>query len=69
MARADHLPVPGASLSYEVSGSGPVLLMVPGGPADSHDFVAIAPLRRRRWRSRVGWAPSRCPSRAATRAS
>src|SRR5215471_11451037 len=39
-----YLTVPGASLYYEVSGSGPVLLMIPGSPADTYDFVRIAPL-------------------------
>jgi pimeloyl-ACP methyl ester carboxylesterase len=32
------LNVPGASLYYEVRGSGPVLLMMPGGPADAASF-------------------------------
>jgi len=36
------LPVPGASLYYEVRGSGPVLLMIPGGPMDADGFVQIA---------------------------
>lgn len=39
-----QLKVPGASLYYEVSGSGPLLLLIPGAPADAYDFVAIAPL-------------------------
>src|SRR5215510_13204041 len=34
--------VPGASLYYEVTGSGPVLLMIPGAPADAGAFAAIA---------------------------
>lgn len=38
------LDVPGARLSYEVSGSGPVLLLVPGGPADRTTFGGIAPI-------------------------
>ena len=29
------LKVPGASLYYELRGSGPVLLFMPGGPADA----------------------------------
>jgi pimeloyl-ACP methyl ester carboxylesterase len=37
------LPVPGAQLYYEVSGSGPVLLMIPGGAADAGDFARIVP--------------------------
>jgi pimeloyl-ACP methyl ester carboxylesterase len=36
------LRVPGATLYYEVRGSGPVLLMMPGGPADSGAFRRIA---------------------------
>ena len=36
------LKVPGASIYYEVRGSGPVLLMIPGGPADAGDFRRIA---------------------------
>ncbi|MDQ2942417.1 MAG: alpha/beta hydrolase [Candidatus Dormibacteraeota bacterium] len=36
------LKVPGASLYYEVRGSGPVLLMMPGGPADASGFRSIA---------------------------
>jgi pimeloyl-ACP methyl ester carboxylesterase len=36
------LQVPGASLYYEVRGSGPTLLMMPGGPADAESFHAIA---------------------------
>jgi pimeloyl-ACP methyl ester carboxylesterase len=41
-AQANTLKVPGATLHYEVKGSGPVLLMIPGGPADAGGF---APLR------------------------
>ncbi len=37
-----RLGVPGASLYYEVRGSGPVLLMIPGGPADAGAFRRIA---------------------------
>ncbi len=36
------LHVPGATLYYEVRGSGPVLLMMPGGPADAGAFRNIA---------------------------
>jgi pimeloyl-ACP methyl ester carboxylesterase len=36
------LQVPGATLYYEVRGSGPVLLMMPGGPADAGAFQRIA---------------------------
>lgn len=35
------LKVPGASLYYEVRGSGPVLIMLPGGPADAGTFRKI----------------------------
>jgi pimeloyl-ACP methyl ester carboxylesterase len=37
-----NLQVPGATLYYEVRGSGPVLLMMPGGPADAGAFRNIA---------------------------
>lgn len=40
--RADTLKIPGATLHYEVAGSGPVLLLIPGGPMDADGF---APLR------------------------
>jgi pimeloyl-ACP methyl ester carboxylesterase len=36
------LKVPGASLYYEVTGSGPVLLMIAGAPADAGVFAPIA---------------------------
>ncbi|HKA97572.1 MAG TPA: alpha/beta hydrolase [Streptosporangiaceae bacterium] len=36
------LKVPGASLYYEVTGSGPPLLMIPGAPADSGVFAGLA---------------------------
>jgi len=39
---AETLQVPGASLYYEVRGSGPVLLMIPGGPMDADGFKDIA---------------------------
>jgi pimeloyl-ACP methyl ester carboxylesterase len=42
--KADHLNVPGARLYYETRGSGPVLLLLPGGPADARIFAGIAPL-------------------------
>src|SRR5438132_5707956 len=35
------LDLPGASLYYEVRGSGPVLLFMPGGPADATTFRQI----------------------------
>src|SRR5260370_22890896 len=37
----ETLDVPGASLYYEVRGTGPVLLMMPGGPADATTFRRI----------------------------
>lgn len=40
--KTDTLPVPGAELYYEVRGSGPVLLMIPGGPMDAGGFAALA---------------------------
>ena len=40
----NYLKTPDASLYYEVSGAGPVLLMIPGGAADAGDFARIAPL-------------------------
>lgn len=40
-AETETLKVPGANLYYEVRGSGPVLLMMPGGPADAGAFSAI----------------------------
>jgi pimeloyl-ACP methyl ester carboxylesterase len=40
----EYLTVPGARLSYEVSGAGPVLLIVPGGPADAASWAPFAPL-------------------------
>ena len=39
---AERLAVPGANLYYEVRGLGPVLLMMPGGPADAGNFRRIA---------------------------
>lgn len=35
------LKVPGAEIYYEVSGSGPVLLFMPGGPADARAFESL----------------------------
>ena len=40
--KIETLQVPGANLYYEVRGSGPVLLMMPGGPADATAFRSIA---------------------------
>lgn len=36
------LQVPGATLYYEIRGSGPVLLMIPGGPMDAAGFAELA---------------------------
>ena len=40
-SHTDTLKVPGATLHYEVRGTGPVLLLIPGGPADSSVFAPI----------------------------
>ncbi len=40
-SRTDTLKVPGATLHYEVCGTGPVLLLIPGGPADAGGFAPI----------------------------
>src|SRR6202049_2737805 len=40
--KIETLKVPGAELYYAVRGSGPVLLMMPGGPADATAFRSIA---------------------------
>jgi pimeloyl-ACP methyl ester carboxylesterase len=42
IVRSQTLPVPGARLYYEVRGSGPVLVLVPGGPADGSIFGEVA---------------------------
>jgi pimeloyl-ACP methyl ester carboxylesterase len=72
-----YLKVPGASLYYEASGSGPVLLLIPGAPADTYDFVDIAPLLADRYtvvayewrgisRSRLDGPPQDVPIQAHT---
>jgi pimeloyl-ACP methyl ester carboxylesterase len=38
---ASYLTVPGARLYYEVSGSGPVLMLIPGGMADAAGFAPL----------------------------
>ncbi|WP_033260712.1 alpha/beta fold hydrolase [Amycolatopsis vancoresmycina] len=38
------LAVPGATLTYDVEGHGPALLLIPGGPADAMVFTHIRPL-------------------------
>jgi pimeloyl-ACP methyl ester carboxylesterase len=40
----DYLTVPGARLHYEVTGSGPVLLLIHGAPADAGVFAPIVDL-------------------------
>ena len=40
-SQTDTLKVPGATLHYEVRGDGPVLLLIPGGPADAGAFAPI----------------------------
>jgi pimeloyl-ACP methyl ester carboxylesterase len=37
------LKVPGATIYYETQGSGPVLLIIPGGPQDAGVFADLAP--------------------------
>ena len=44
IANSAMLKVPGAKIYYEVQGKGPVLLMIPGGPADAGAFADLAPL-------------------------
>jgi len=39
-----RLDAPGATLHYETAGSGPALLMIPGGPTDRRAFAGLAPL-------------------------
>jgi pimeloyl-ACP methyl ester carboxylesterase len=43
------LKVPGAQLYYEVQGSGPVLLMIPGGPTDAGIFAPLADIMSARY--------------------
>jgi pimeloyl-ACP methyl ester carboxylesterase len=40
-AEIKTLRVPGATLSYEVRGKGPILLLIPGGGNDAHAFDGI----------------------------
>jgi pimeloyl-ACP methyl ester carboxylesterase len=40
-ATSHYLDVPGARLYYEVMGDGPVLLFIPGGPADANGFLPM----------------------------
>ncbi|SEO82870.1 RNA polymerase sigma factor, sigma-70 family [Amycolatopsis saalfeldensis] len=43
------LRLPGTELHYELDGSGPVLLLVPGGPADATAFTGLRPLLTSRY--------------------
>src|SRR2546430_2588710 len=43
-ATANTVKAPGATLYYEVRGTGPVLLTIPGGPTDAGMFTALAEL-------------------------
>ncbi len=40
--KSHTLKVPGATIYYEVQGSGPVLVMIPGGPTDAGIFTGLA---------------------------
>jgi pimeloyl-ACP methyl ester carboxylesterase len=40
--KSQTLKVPGAQIYYEIYGSGPTLLMIPGGPADAAAFTTLA---------------------------
>jgi pimeloyl-ACP methyl ester carboxylesterase len=40
--KTDHLSVPGATLYYEVQGSGPVLLLICGGVYDADGYASLA---------------------------
>lgn len=42
--RSSTLKVPGATIYYEVRGSGPVLLIIPGGPQDAGVFAELSRL-------------------------
>jgi pimeloyl-ACP methyl ester carboxylesterase len=42
--RQSLLKVPGAQIYYEVQGTGPVLLLIPGGPTDAGIFAPLATL-------------------------
>ncbi|WP_055552305.1 alpha/beta fold hydrolase [Streptomyces sp. NBRC 110028] len=41
--KAGTLKVPGATLHYEVRGTGPVLLLIPGGAGDAASYDHVAP--------------------------
>jgi pimeloyl-ACP methyl ester carboxylesterase len=40
--KSDRLKVAGATIYYEVRGAGPLLVMIPGGPADAGTFAGLA---------------------------
>jgi pimeloyl-ACP methyl ester carboxylesterase len=40
-AKPSRLKVPGATLYYEVQGSGPALILIPGGPTDAGVFTRL----------------------------
>ncbi|UNS98657.1 alpha/beta hydrolase [Streptomyces tubbatahanensis] len=42
--RVGVLPVPGATLRYEVRGTGPLLLLIPGGAGNADVFHGVAPV-------------------------
>ena len=58
-SRTDTLKVPGATLYYEVRGAGPVLLLIPGGPADAGGFAPIRDILSDRYTVAVGEASKR----------
>src|SRR5215211_450513 len=60
-SRTDTLRVPGATLHYEVCGTGPVLLLIPGGPADAGGFASIRNVLSDRY-TVVTYDPGGCPA-------
>lgn len=44
-----QLEVPGATLSYDVAGAGPLLLLIPGGAMDSGPFAGVQAELADRW--------------------
>jgi pimeloyl-ACP methyl ester carboxylesterase len=49
-ATTAFLKVPGANLYYEATGTGPTLLIIPGGPQDAGVFASLAAELARRYR-------------------